>query len=370
MKVALVYDWINIFGGAERVLLTLHNLFPQAPLFASVYDKRRTPWANVFEIKTSFLQKIPSASYHHELFPYLTPIAFENMDFTGFDLVISVTSSDAKGIITKPGCLHICYLLTPTRYLWSHQDFYLSNPVLKFISSPIVSYLKRWDRVSKTRPDYLIAISKTVKERIRKYYQIQAEVIYPPVSLGKFFNRKTVLSSGNYFLVVSRLVPFKRVELVVNAFNKLRLPLVIVGTGRQEIFLKSIACSTITFVKNLTEDDLISYYQNCRALILPSEEDFGMVSVEAQAAGKPVIAFDQGGARETIKEGITGVFFKEQTTNSLIKTLSLFKNLEFSQDACRENSKRYSETIFKAKFTEIIRKYYKKYIKDLDLPNI
>lgn len=355
MRVALVYDWINTFGGAERVLLELYRIFPQAILFTSVYDRENTPWAKVFQIKTSFLQKIPFASSHHEFLPLLTPFAFENFVFDDFDLVISVTSTCAKGIITKPQTLHVCYLLTPTRYLWSHRDFYFRNRFFKFVSFPAISYLRRWDLVAAARPDYLIAISKTVQMRVKQFYNRDCVVIYPPVAIEKFRNTKK--QRGDYFLVVSRLVPYKRIDLVIRVFNKLQLPLIIVGSGRQEFFLKSIAGSTIKFVKDLTDEELIRYYEGCRALILPSEEDFGIVSVEAQAAGKPVIAYNKGGAQETIKENITGIFFNEQTVNALIKAIEYFEKINFSEKECRDNSKRFSRDFFRKKFFRQIKQF-------------
>ena len=366
MKVALVYDWIHTFGGAERVLIELYNLFPNAELFTSVYDRVNAPWAKLFKVTTSFLQKIPFAASHHELFPLLTPMAFENFVFDGFDLVISVTSSDAKGIITKPGILHVCYLLTPTRYLWSHKDFYLSNPFLKIISSPFVFYLRKWDSLAKARPDHLISISKTVKERTMKFYKRECDIIYPPVSVDKFIKRKSLNKTGDYFLVVSRLVPYKRVDLVIYACNKLNLPLVIIGTGRQEFFLKTIAGPTVTFLKNLTDNELISYYQNCRALIMPSEEDFGIVSVEAQAAGKPVIAYGEGGARETIKEDITGIFFQKQNINSLIKAILKFEKTSFSKQDCQKNSKLFSRERFRREFYSLIINYRDRYFNTIN----
>ena len=183
MKVALVYDRINKWGGAERVLLALHKLFPNAPIFTSVYSPQKAPWANDLKVKPSFLQKYPHVINNHELYPFLMPVAFERFNFTGFDLVISLTSEAAKGIVTKPGTVHICYCLTPTRYLWSGHEEYFKNPTLRFFSRPVVSYLRKWDKAAAKRPDTFIAISKEVQKRIKKYYGRESMVIYPPVEL-------------------------------------------------------------------------------------------------------------------------------------------------------------------------------------------
>ncbi|MCX6706351.1 MAG: glycosyltransferase family 4 protein, partial [Candidatus Woesebacteria bacterium] len=209
MKIALVYDRVNKWGGAERVLLTLHEMFPDAPLYTSVYDEASTSWAKVFpKIYTSFLQRIPFAKSNHELFGWLMPLAFETFNFDMYDLVISITSEAAKGIITKPKTKHICYCLTPTRYLWSHYDLYFKNKLFRFISKPFINYLRNWDKVAAQRPDQIIAISTEVKNRIKKYYNRDAEVIFPPVSLH---HKKYLSKNHAYYLIVSRLVPYKRV---------------------------------------------------------------------------------------------------------------------------------------------------------------
>ncbi|MDD5600058.1 MAG: glycosyltransferase, partial [Victivallaceae bacterium] len=319
MNVALVYDRINKWGGAERVLLALHELFPDAPLYTAVYDPVSAPWAHVFEIHPSFLQSFPFARHHHEYFSWLTPLAFESFNFDSYDLVISVTSADAKGIITKPGTRHLCYCLTPTRYLWSHHDVYFQNSFFQFISKPMVRYLQKWDKVACSRPDSYIAISKTVQTRIQKYYKRDSKVIYPPAKIIK----KTVCPEVKrkslpdiFFLVVSRLVPYKKVDLAIRSCNKLQLPLVVVGTGSEEKRLKSLAGPTIQFKKNLTDEELAWYYQHCTALIMPQEEDFGLSGVEAQSFGKQVIAYAKGGATETVIAGKTGVLFTGQTVDA------------------------------------------------------
>lgn len=367
MKVALVYDWLTTFGGAEQILLALYELFPQAYLYTLVYNKKNTPWADIFKVKPSFLQKFPFSSTHHQLYPFLTPLASESFDFSAFDMVISVTSADVKGIITKPSTCHISYILTPTRYLWSHKHFYFNNKLFKFISGGIVSYLTKWDKVASYRPDYLLAISKTVQKRIQKYYQRESKIIYPPVDINKFQLKRKSVKEKNFFLVVSRLNLFKRIDLVIKACNQLKVPLIIVGEGRAENYLKSISGPTIKFLGNLTEERLIGYYQNCRAVVVAAEEDFGLVAVEAQAAGKGVIAFKAGGNRETVKEGVTGVFFPKQEKEDIIEAINNFRKINISKQECINNSKKFDKAKFQESFLKTVIDLRKKYFANLNL---
>lgn len=350
MKVALVYDRVNKWGGAERVLLALSKIFPEADLFTSVYNEKKAPWAKVFHVKTSFLQKFPFASSAHEFYPVLMPIAFESFNFDEYDLVISVTSEAAKGVIIKPGTLHICYCLTPTRYLWSGFNDYFRNSFLKFISKPAVRYLKKWDKVAANRPDKYIAISTEVRKRIKKYYGKDSDIIFPPLQNSK----QNDTGKGDYFLVVSRFVYYKRLDIAIKAFNKLGLPLKIVGSGGQGSNLKRMAGNNVEFLGDLTDDKLSVYYKNCRALIFPGLEDFGLVMAEAQSFGKPVIAFRGGGAIDIIKEGITGEFFNEQNSDSLIKTMEIFSNKSYNASLCKENSLRFSFNNFKKQILEAV----------------
>ncbi|MBI2034996.1 MAG: glycosyltransferase family 4 protein [Candidatus Levybacteria bacterium] len=259
MRIALVHDWLIRLGGAERVLIALHDLFPDAPLYTSVYNPKTAPWANIFDVRTSFLQQFPYASSNHELYATLMPIAFESFSFDECDLVISVTSEAAKGIITKPGTVHICYCLTPTRYLWSAYEEYFKDKIFRILAAPIVSYLRKWDKSASHRPDAYIAISKEVQGRIKKYYERESTVVYPPIMLDQISNIKNQKSNEkSYFLIVSRLVLYKRIDIAIQACNELKLPLKIVGTGSQEMRLRSIAGSTIEFLGNLTEEQLFN----------------------------------------------------------------------------------------------------------------
>jgi len=381
MKVALVYDRVNKWGGAERVLLALHKLLPDAPLYTSVYDSIKVPWANVFDpstsfdkaqgkgsgqgVRTSFLQKLPLASSSHELYASLMPLAFESFTFDEYDLVISVTSEAAKGIITKPKTVHICYCLTPTRYLWSGYEDYFNNSILRFVSKPAVSYLRRWDKIAAQRPDVYIAISKEVQRRIKKFYGRESVAVYPPVDsefsssassvqFRKLNANQLEARRSSYFLIVSRLVPYKKIDIAISAFNKLKLPLKVIGTGSQRDYLKSISGSTIEFLGNLTDEQMVSYYRGCRALIFPGIEDFGLTILEAQSFGKPVIAFRNGGALETIIEGKTGEFFYPQNEKALIKKIKGFKSSKYDPLECLKNAKRFSYERFKKEFMDVI----------------
>lgn len=362
MKVALVYDRVNKWGGAERVLLALHELFPQAPLFTSVHHAKQAQWADVFEVKTSFLQQFPILRSKHELIPFLMPVAFENFSFEGYDLVISITSESAKGIITGPRTKHICYCLTPTRYLWSGYDDYFANSFTKTLTKPVVSYLRNWDKLAAKRPDQFVAISKEVQRRIKKYYGRDALVIYPPVvleSTEKKKNKKNSKKNEGFFLIVSRLSRFtkyKRIDLAIQACNELGLPLKIVGEGSWKKELEEMAGPTIEFLGSLTDEQLMEYYQRCNALIFPGVEDLGLTIIEAQLFGKPVIAFRGGGALETIKEGETGIFFEKQTKESLMQTLKQFGQMRFDEQVARKHAENFTFKEFKNNFLSLVQK--------------
>lgn len=344
IRVALVYDRVNKWGGAERVIIALRKIFPDSVLFTSVYKEDRVSWAKKIPIRTSFLQKFPFAPSYHETLASFMPLAFESFDFDKFDLVVSVTSEAAKGIVTKPHTKHISIILTPTRYLWSGYEDYFSNPIFRIISWPVVLYLRFWDKIAACRPDKLVAISETVRNRIKKYYALDSEVIYPPLMIRsiKYKVSSMKYKKGRYFLIVSRLVPYKRIDLVVRAANKVRVPLKIIGTGSELGRLKKMAGPTVEFLGYVSDSDLKYYYSNCKALVFPGVEDFGLTMVEAQAFGKPVIAFRGGGAEEIIIEGRTGTFFDKQMVLSLGNKLKSFRPSRYNEKDCRENARRFS----------------------------
>ena len=370
LKVALVYDRVNKWGGAERLLLELHKLYPQAALYTSVFHEDKALWAKAFpNVIPSFLNKLPFANSFHELYPWLTQLAFEAFDFSNYDLVITLTSAEAKSIITKPHTLHVCYCLTPTRYLWHDYFSYLKNPGLNFVSGlvkiifPFFSMTMRVsDQLSALRPDYYLAISQTVKKRIKKYYHQNSEVIYPGIDTNLYQPRRSKKSAEEFFLVVSRLVPYKKVDIVIEAFNQLGWKLKIVGSGREEGKLKQFAKQNIEFIGELTDKSLISYYQDCQALIVAGEEDFCLTALEVQSCGKPVIALKKGGVIETVTKR-TGVFFDKQDSSSLVKALIRFKKKKFKATDCRNQAMSFNQDRFKAEFAKQIEQLWKLWTK-------
>lgn len=338
-KVALVYDRVNKWGGAERVLLALHTLFPDAPLYTSVYSPLTAPWAKVFP------KVIPGVSFlsnHHEFMPWLMPILFEQFDFSNFDLVISVTSESAKGIITKPSTKHICYCLTPTRYLYGQSTIYLTNPLYKIVAK----YLRFWDQIAASRPDDFLAISQTVQQRIARYYSRSSRIVYPPVDTDYFVPSSD--PPDDYFLVVSRLVAHKDIDRLINRFNSLPRRLVIVGTGTQAKYLKSLANSNIRFTGVVSDAVLRTYYQKCQALLFMHEEDFGLVPLEAMACGRPVIALNTGGASETVVPGVSGLLL--DSIDQLAQTLSSFNPALYSKMVVRAQALKFSHAQFTTSF--------------------
>jgi len=373
-RIALVYDRINKWGGAERVLLALHQLFPLAPLYTSVYDQGRAPWAKVFpQVIPSFLNRIPYAKKHHELIPFLTPVAFESFNFAGYDAVISVTSADAKGIVTRPSTFHFCYCLTPTRYLWSHRrEYYQHIPLLlKPFSLPWFKYLKIWDQIASHRPDTFVAISHTVKDRINKYYQQDSQVIYPPANTDFFTAVSNDPPPGipdRFFLYNCRLVSYKNPELVISAFKKLNLPLVVVGQGSINwgnpfltLKTKAKAGKNIIHFSWLPESQLAYLYQHCQALIYFHEEDFGIVPIETMAAGKPVIGLNKGGVSETVVNGLTGVLIDEESESGLINAVKNFKSEKFDPYFISNYARKFSNERFAKEFVKVFTKEWNLY---------
>lgn len=363
MKVALVYDRVNKWGGAERVIIALRKIFPDAPLYTSVYKEDRASWAKKIPVKTSFLQKIPFASSHHEFLGVLMPLAFESFNFDEYDLVISVTSEAAKGIIVKPHTRHYSIVLTPTRYLWSGYEEYFSNELFRVVTFPVVIFLRFWDNLAARRPDDLIAISATVKARIEKYYGLHSQIIYPPLMMrvprtsarvSPLAVRSSKDEKPGYFLVVSRLVPYKRIDLAVRAATKLGLPLKVIGSGNMLKKLKKMAGPTVQFLGQVTEEELKTFYANCRALIFPGVEDFGLTMVEAQAFGKPVIALRAGGAEEIVIDGKTGDFFDKPTVAALSEVLKSFRPSRYNSLDCKKNAQRFSFERFKRKILSVV----------------
>jgi glycosyltransferase involved in cell wall biosynthesis len=335
-KIAIVYDWIDKWGGVERVLLTLHEMFPKAVFYTSIYDKESAGWAKGLHVKTSFMQNLPRFIKKNRVLsiPFYGP-AFESLDLKSYDLVISVTSSFAKSVVTGPEALHVCYLLTPTRFLWSHQENYFKK---NFINNLFLGYLRNWDKSVSQRPDRMISISNTVRDRCKKYYGIDTPVIYPPFDTKywrtiKAESDKYKPMDQKYFLVVSRLEAYKNVDLAVRAFAGSKDRLVVVGEGTMAQKLREMAGKNVTFLSKISDQELGTLYKNAQALIMPQEEDFGYVSIEAQFFGTPVISYIKGGASETIVDGKTGIFFERLSETLLRQAIARFKRIGYNLKA-------------------------------------
>jgi glycosyltransferase involved in cell wall biosynthesis len=363
MKIALVYDRINKFGGAERLLLALHRLYPNSPIFTLVHEPKTSKWASHIKVIPTFLNKVPFLRTRHEWLAPLAPLAFETLNLSSFDIIISITSSDAKSILTKPNQLHICYCLTPTRYFWSGEAEYLTDKKLKLIPTFLKNYFRTVDLLTSSRPDEYIAISQEVKKRIKDYYHRQSTVVYPPIEEQFYSNSSVKSSDRKSYLLVSRLVPYKKTALAISAFNKLNRSLIIVGEGSEMESLKRQAGTHISFAGKINDKRLIEYYCHAKAVIFPQDEDFGLVPLEAQACGTPVIAYGKGGALETIIPGKTGLFFEKQTEESLTKAILEFENLKINPQDCVQNAKRFSDQNFSSDFSDSVNSLWQKHLK-------
>lgn len=370
MKVALIHDHLAQDGGAEKVLRVLAEMFPEAPIYTLLYEPKQV--AKYFKdrkIETSIIQKLPGGVKHYQWYLFFMPTAVEFFDLSAYDLVISDTSSFAKGVITKPDCFHLCYCHTPTRYLWSDTHQYINelkyNKWLKKIISLILNRIRLWDRLAADRVDLFVANSKTVQGRIAKYYRRNSLLVYPPVETEKFsisdLSQQKI--EEKYFLIGCRLAPYKRVDLVIKAFKELagdqNYRLKIFGDGVDEKRLKELAaaCNNIEFLGRVSEEEKAKLYSGAQAFINPQEEDFGITMIEAMASGRPIIALRRGGATETVVEGKTGLFFDEQTPASLIAVLKKFKAEDFNSSEIREHAQQFSVANFKNGMLEIINKY-------------
>ncbi|MFH1375927.1 MAG: glycosyltransferase [Patescibacteria group bacterium] len=358
-RVALVHDWLTDFGGAERVLLAFHELFPDAPIFTTFFREENLPQFADADVRTSYLQKIPFAAKRHRLFFPMMPTAVEAWDFSEFDVVISDTSSGcAKGIITKPSTQHICYCHNPARALWdgAHEYLKLHRKNFNFIARKLIPRqlmkMRIWDRVAADRVDYFIANSEFVAKRIEKYYQRESTVIHPPVETKQFTPSEK--SPASYFLAVGRLIPYKRFDLAIQAANVLGAKLRIVGTGPEEKRLRAMAGPTVQFFGKVSEDILQRMYCECRALIFPQVEDFGLTAVEVQASGRPVVAFKGGGALETVIPNQSGIFFPQQTVSSLADAMQRALRKRWVKKAIVKNAQRFDVARFKKRILSFI----------------
>ncbi len=348
MRVAIVHDYLTQFGGAERVLLALMKLFPHAPVFTLVYNRTGVgERIDESRLRTSFLQWLPGAKQHYRYFPLLMPLAIEQFDVSPFDVVLSATHSFGKGIITSPQTLHISYCFTPTRYVWDDSHRYVRefsrNAFFRRFTPPALSYLRLWDYYASQRVDTYLTISHYVARRIRKYYHCDATVIPPPVDVDRFFVRK---DDDGYYLTVSRLVPYKRIDIAIAACEKLGRKLLIAGTGPEEAELRRRAGRATTFLGFVADDQLPTLYAGAKALLFPQEEDFGITPLEAAASGKPTIAYQAGGALETVVEIKTGLFFKQQKAQQLAATIVEFEQQTWDVQAIRQHAEQFRRQLF------------------------
>lgn len=363
MKVALVHDFLNQVGGAEKVLQVFHELFPRAPVFTLSYDREET--GDIFDsldIRTSFIQRLPGGIKHYKWYIALMPAAIEQFDLSSYDVVLSDCSAYAKGVVVRPDTLHICYCHSPTRYLWSDTHHYteeLRQPsIVKTLLPLFLNQIRTWDKLAAERVDKFITNSRNVARRIKKYYGRESTVIYPPVEVNKFYVSDKI---EDYYLIVSRLRPYKRVDLAIEAFNALEFPLKIIGTGEEYKKLKKMAKKNIEFLGPLSDEEKRHYLAHCKAFIHPQEEDFGITAVEAMASGRPVIAYRKGGALETVKDGVTGEFFEDQTPWSLVDTVREFHPEKFDPKKIRQQALKFDISIFKKKIKDFIERAYKEH---------
>jgi glycosyltransferase involved in cell wall biosynthesis len=348
MKVAIIHYWLVGMRGGEKVLEALCEMYPQADIFTHVFvPEKISEIVKKHRIIPTFINGLPRAARMYKSYLPLMPLALEKLDLRGYDLVISSEAGPAKGVIAPPEALHVCYCHTPMRYIWNmyHDYYHSAGGLTKLVMPPLAHYLRIWDVTSAARVDSFVANSSTVARRIRRYYNAGSVVIHPPVDTGAF----SIAPSSeleDYFLMAGELVSYKRPDLAVHAFNEMKLRLVVIGGGEMLEKIRRIAGPTVTVLGSQPFAVLKQHYARCRALIFPGEEDFGMVPVEAMASGRPVVAFSRGGATETVKEGISGVFFEEQTTSALSYAVKKLAGMEFSSETIAAHADQFGRRQF------------------------
>jgi glycosyltransferase involved in cell wall biosynthesis len=356
VKVAIVHDYLNQAGGAERVVVALHRLFPEAPIFTTIVD-RDVLWPPLqdADIRPSWMQHLPGVLHHHRPFLPLYPRAIESLRLEGYDLVISSSSAFAKGALTAPRAYHVCYCHNAMRFVWEY-DRYVSRErfgaIARALLPPIIEWLRAWDLQSARRPNLLVANSSVVAERIRRYYGRSSALVFPPVEVGRYQPAEV---DEPYYLVVSRLVAYKRVDLAVEAFSRSGQPLVVIGDGPERRALQQAAGPNVRFLGRVPDAELAHYYARCRGVVVPGEEDFGIVPLEANAAGRPVVAFGAGGALDTVVERRSGVLFREPTPEALLAAVEACDAAAWDKAVLRQHAESFSEAQFRTRFLGVLR---------------
>ncbi len=347
MRVALVHDFLAQDGGAEKVLRVFQHLYPEAPTYTIVHDRQQAGAYAQADIRTSFVQRMLGGVRNYRWYLPLMPLAVERFNLSAYDVVLSSASAFAKGVLTRADAVHICYCHSPTRYLWSDTYDYLAalpyNRAFKRVIEWQLSRMRQWDRLAADRVDYFLANSRTVQQRIRKYYRRESTVIYPPVAVDQFSIAPKI---GKYFLTGGRLVAYKRFDLAIAACTRLGLPLKVFGTGPETPQLRAMAKGTVEFVGRVNGAQLAQLYAEAQAFINPQEEDFGITAVESMAAGRPVIAYGRGGALETVQPGLSGVLFDEQAWEPLADAIIRFKSAAYDPQAIRAWAQQFSAERF------------------------
>lgn len=354
MRVAIIHDYLNQYGGAERVLEALHELYPDAPVYTSLYDPAAMPESYCdWDIRTSWMQRLPGWRQHFQKYFLLYPSAFESFDLSAYDLILSSSSAYAKGVIPAPGARHICYCHTPMRFAWRTDDYIKREGLGRLqrgVLPLLLTYVRLWDVATTPRVDQFIANSHEVAARIARYYGRTALVIAPPVDLSPY--RPWV--PGNFYLAGGRLIPYKRLDLVIQAFTALRLPLKVFGDGRDRERLQALAGPNVEFLGQIGEEQRHDLFASCRAFIFPGEEDFGITPLEAMSAGRPVIAYAAGGALETVIEGVTGRFFHQQSAAAIAAAVAAARTDRYDPAVIRRHAEGFSRDVFLAQMRAVI----------------